>query len=672
MIENSDPVIENQLNLFSVLTIYLSPKLETTLLNVSKVGRKTIEQTLRKIGLTDKEADIYIFLAKHGVLSGGEISKQTKMHRPLVYRILKKLEKKGLVESTLESPIRFFSVPFEKVLDENIKMKYEEASSLEKAKNSLLSDWEKIGSSIIEPDVGKFFVIKGNRKIYSRIAHMIRQTKKEFSAILSVPELVRNEQFGVFDSIYTHPLKSKIKFQFLTELSPQNLEAMKLLNLKLKTGLDLKATSPSSSFALLPRMVIRDKVEGLFFISPKTSLHTGGKDEICICTNNPSLVQALKGIFEELLRYSIAIEKKIFEMETGKLPRVTHLLDSARKSRRQWLIFETIQYYLKALDLMKDHKKWAKERTETLESLGALYGLTSEHEKANEFYQKGIASTDNEAIKSRMRKKIRRKKIVENNGTKLAYYVYGEGKKTILLLAWISTAELWIPQVTYFSQNYKVITVDMRGTGESDKPSGEYTVDLFTEDIGAIINDLPDNEIVFVGLYVGGMVGIKYVTRNPGRISKLVLVSMGPKPMRSDDFPYGMPRDKISKFYVNALKNPAWGVGRLVELWFQNPEDEHIRDLLRVSMAKTPPEIIINTFINYNEEDVRSLLKEIKTPTLIVGYSRMLEIGEYMRDRIPGSKLHQSKSPVFPNLFEPEKFNKLLEDFMRTGEVKRI
>jgi pimeloyl-ACP methyl ester carboxylesterase len=444
---------------------------------------------------------------------------------------------------------------------------------------------------------------------------------------------------------------------------------MKLLNIKLKSGLDLKAISPSSSFTLLPRMVIRDKTEGLFFISPKTSFVTAGSDEICICTNNPSLVQALTGIFNELLRYSTAIENKIFEIETGDLPRINRLLDSAKKSRRQWLIFETIQYYLKALDLMKD-RKWVKERTETFEALGALYGLAAEHEKANEFYQRGIDSTDDEMIKDRMRRKIRRKKSVENNGTELAYYVYGEGKRTILLLAWISTTELWIPQVTYFSQNCKVITVDMRGTGESDKPPGEYTVDLFTEDLEAIINDLPDAEIVFVGLYIGGMVGIKYVTMNPERISKLVLVNMGPKPIRSDDFPYSIPRDKISKFYTNALKNPEWGVGRLIELWFQNPEDEHIRELLRVSMVKTPPEIIINTFINYNEEDVRPLLKEIKTPTLIVGSSKAAEIGEYMRDRISGSKLYQSDIPLFPNLFEPDKFNKILEDFISADEVE--
>jgi pimeloyl-ACP methyl ester carboxylesterase len=561
-------------------------------------------------------------------------------------------------------------VPFEKILDKSIKMKYEEASSLEKAKSHLLSDWEKIGSSIIEPELGKFFVIKGNRKIYSRISRMIKETKNSFSAILTVSELVRNEQFGVFDSIYTHPLKPEITFQFLTELSLQNLEAMKLLNIKLKTGLDLRAISPSSSFDLIPRMVIRDKAEGLFFISPKTSFFAASQDEICICTNNSSLVQALEGIFKELLRHSTAIEKKIFEIETGKGHRVTKLLDSAKKSRRQWLIFETIQYYLKALDLMKGHKKWAKERTETLEALGALYGLASEHEKANEFYRIGIDGTGDEAIKSRMRKKIRRKKIVISNGTKLAYYIYGEGKRTILLLAWISTAELWIPQVTYFSQNYKVITVDMRGTGESDKPPGEYTVDLFAEDLEAIINDLSDDEIIFVGLYIGGMVGIKYVTQNPGRISKLVLVNMGPKPLKSDDFPYSIDRNKISKFYTNALKNPEWGVGRLIELWFQNPDDEHIRELFRVSMAKTPPEIIINTFINYNEEDVRPLLKEIETPTLIVESLIGSEIGEYMRDRIPRSKLYQFKTLLFPNLFESEKFNKLLEDFINTGELE--
>ena len=50
------------------------------------MSRRTIKNALKNFGLTEKEAEIYVFLAKHGVLTGGEISKQTKIHRPRIYR----------------------------------------------------------------------------------------------------------------------------------------------------------------------------------------------------------------------------------------------------------------------------------------------------------------------------------------------------------------------------------------------------------------------------------------------------------------------------------------------------------------------------------------------------------------------------------------------------------
>jgi len=628
------------------------------------MSRKTIKNALKNFGLTEKEAEIYVFLAKHGVLTGGEISKQTKTHRPRIYRILKRLQKKGLVEATLESPIRFSSIPFEEVLDENIRKKQEETILLEKSKDGLLQDWNKIYGSRIEPDVGKFFVIEGNRKIYSKIFRMIKQTKSHFSAILTVPELVRNEQFGVFDGIYRHPHKSKITFQFLTELSDQNLEAIKLLNLKLKTGFDLKARNPSSSFSLLPRMVIKDKDELLFFVSPQTDFWNTGKNEICICTNNTSLVQTLTGIFEELWRNSTDINEKIFEIQMNKLPTVSHLLDAADKSRTEWLILETIQYYLQALELMKDQKKWQKERINILEMLGGLYGLVSEHEKANECYQKGIASTDDHLTKDRMQRKIRLKKIVDNNGTKLAYYVCGKGEKTLFFLAWTGSGNLWTPQINYFSKKYKVVTMDLRGTGESDKPSGEYTVDLFTDDLRTIIEDLPDKKIILIGLYIGGMVGIKYVTKYPGRISKLVLLSVGPKSIRSDDYPIGVwSRNNMELYYTQAKKSPSWGVKKLGEFFFPRPEDKYFRERY-LTFSGTPPEIVINAFMHFNEEDVRPLLGQISVPTLVLGFSRMSKIMKNMSEQIPGSKYHEFKTHIFPNLFEAEEFNKILEAFI--------
>ena len=115
------------------------------------MAQKKARKVLLDYGLTNKEADIYIFLAKNVILTGGEIAKETKIARSLVYRILKNLQTKGLVEPTLDSPTRFVAVPFDKALDLIIKTKKQEALKVEREKKDLLEDW--ITISKIKPAV---------------------------------------------------------------------------------------------------------------------------------------------------------------------------------------------------------------------------------------------------------------------------------------------------------------------------------------------------------------------------------------------------------------------------------------------------------------------------------------------------------------------------------------
>ena len=298
------------------------------------MSEETIKKVLNEFGLTNREAEVYIFLAKHGVHKGGEISKQTRMPKALVYRILKSLEKKGVVESTLESPARFTAVPFEAILEMNIKAKREEAALIEKRKNSLLEDWKNISTTGLEPDLAKFVVIEGTRKIYRKIAEIVENTQNRLSAVSTVTDLVRSEQFGVIDSISANPMKSKVKFRFLTELSKQNLKAVRLLRAKLNTGLNIKARNPDLGLALFPRMMIKDDEEILFFISPKKP--STGKREACIFTNCGSLVQAFAGVFEDLWRNSTSIEKKIVEIETGKPTPKTLVIADAEKAKEKY------------------------------------------------------------------------------------------------------------------------------------------------------------------------------------------------------------------------------------------------------------------------------------------------------------------------------------------------
>src|SRR3989304_5948117 len=96
---------------------------------------ETIKKILKDFGLTNKEAEVYIFLSKHGVLKCGEIARGMKRHKAQIYRILKILESKGLLESTLEAPTRFTAVPFETVCDLSLKATSYAAAQLKQARH---------------------------------------------------------------------------------------------------------------------------------------------------------------------------------------------------------------------------------------------------------------------------------------------------------------------------------------------------------------------------------------------------------------------------------------------------------------------------------------------------------------------------------------------------------
>ena len=121
------------------------------------MGSKSIRDILKDFGLSGNQVKIYIHLAKHGVQKGGEISKQTKTAKAITYRTLKTLQGKGFVESTLESPTKYIAVPFETILEQNIKTKKEEALQIEKSKKGLLEDWKNLSKKAPQPIANIFW-----------------------------------------------------------------------------------------------------------------------------------------------------------------------------------------------------------------------------------------------------------------------------------------------------------------------------------------------------------------------------------------------------------------------------------------------------------------------------------------------------------------------------------
>jgi sugar-specific transcriptional regulator TrmB len=300
------------------------------------LSQETIKRALRSFGLTEKEAEIYIFLAKHGVLKGGEISKQTKTQKALVYRILKSLQTKGLVESTLESPARFIAVSFEKVIDMNIQAKQEEAAHIAAQKKNLLNYWQNIKKIEPESRLEKFTVIEGNRKIYFKLSQMMSETRNQLSTVTTVQGFMRANQFGFFDAGFNHPSKSKIKFRLLTELSSENISTMKRILKMLKDAkFNFEVRTPELELNLLPQMAIRDQEEALFFITPRVDVLTTKQDDVCLWTNCKSLVDAFSAVFEDMWRNSTDVHKNI-EIQTGKTETRNFVINDAEIAEKKY------------------------------------------------------------------------------------------------------------------------------------------------------------------------------------------------------------------------------------------------------------------------------------------------------------------------------------------------
>jgi len=259
-----------------------------------------VSEALKNFGLTKKEADTYTFLAIHGAQRSGEIAKKTKMHRGEVYRILKNLQAKGLVQSTLEAPTRFIAVPFENLIESFIESKRNEAASIENAKQDLIKDWTAISKNDSELQTKKFAVLEGRQKIYRKFLEMVNKTERQLSTITSAQALIRIDQFGIIEAALIHPLKSRVQFKLITEVTKENLATVKhILNQADSAGINLHGRTLESGSNPIPQMVIRDGEEAVFFIKAQADLPQSEQDQSCLWTDSKSLVHAFQKLFDE-------------------------------------------------------------------------------------------------------------------------------------------------------------------------------------------------------------------------------------------------------------------------------------------------------------------------------------------------------------------------------------
>ena len=100
-------------------------------------------KTLVSLGLSQLDSEVF-FLSSQGPHTGISITKALKLHKQMIYRSLKKLKERGIVNSSAERPAVFSSISFEEVLDLFLEVKKQQADALQESREELLSRWQAI------------------------------------------------------------------------------------------------------------------------------------------------------------------------------------------------------------------------------------------------------------------------------------------------------------------------------------------------------------------------------------------------------------------------------------------------------------------------------------------------------------------------------------------------
>lgn len=128
-------------------------------------------------------------------------------------------------------------------------------------------------------------------------------------------------------------------------------------------------------------------------------------------------------------------------------------------------------------------------------------------------------------------------RILGDDGVGLEVRVQGSGPALMLVHGFGGAKEDFSDQLDDLALDHQVITLDLRGHGESDGPEAEdrYSLDRFAADLLNVIDALELPSVRLLGHSMGGMVARRFVLAHPDRVDALVLMDTSPGPVPGMD-----------------------------------------------------------------------------------------------------------------------------------------
>lgn len=116
---------------------------------------------------------------------------------------------------------------------------------------------------------------------------------------------------------------------------------------------------------------------------------------------------------------------------------------------------------------------------------------------------------------------------VKAGGINMNYELSGEGACLVLIHGFSDNLTMWYNQVPEFTKQFQVLTYDVRGHGQTETPEGEFSMDLFADDLHALLGALNIERACVLGYSMGGRIGLQFALKYSEMVTGLVFANSG-------------------------------------------------------------------------------------------------------------------------------------------------
>jgi len=181
------------------------------------------------------------------------------------------------------------------------------------------------------------------------------------------------------------------------------------------------------------------------------------------------------------------------------------------------------------------------------------------------------------------------------DGARVHYKSYGKGRDALVLVhGWGCNMGHWRDQIADLSKRNRVITLDLPGHGESNKPQVAYTMDLFANAIDAVMRDAKVEHAVVVGHSMGTPVARQFYRKYPQKTLAIVIVDGGLRPFGTKEM-----REQFLAMFRGPNYKEAGAQMFSQMMSTMAPPD---RERVKTSFANTPQHVLVSAMESMSDD----------------------------------------------------------------------